>query len=49
VIQFSRAVLVDHAIPTFRAHLLLGMETAVILAIGILIFRRYSPFVAEYL
>jgi len=49
IIQFSRAVLVDHAVPTLRAHGFLAIETLVILAAGILIFRAFSPRVAEYL
>jgi lipopolysaccharide transport system permease protein len=49
VIQFSRAVLVDAKVPTLRAHLLLALVTAVILAAGIAIFRRCAPRSAEYL
>lgn len=49
VIQFSRAVLVDHSIPTLTAHLLLGVMTVVIFGAGVLMFRRYSPRAAEYL
>jgi lipopolysaccharide transport system permease protein len=49
IIQFSRAVLVDGIVPTARAHLLLSLETAVALAVGILVFRRYAPRAAEYL
>ncbi len=49
IIQFSRAVLVSAHIPTLKAHLLLSAETAVILAIGIVVFRRLAPRAAEYL
>jgi len=49
IIQFSRAVLVDGKIPTARAHLYLAVGTCVILAAGILIFRRRSPGIAEEL
>jgi lipopolysaccharide transport system permease protein len=47
VIEFSRSVLVGGVIPSSRAHLLLTLEAAVTLAIGILVFRRYSPRAAE--
>jgi ABC-type polysaccharide/polyol phosphate export permease len=49
IIQFSRAVLVDHQIPTLKAHLLLAGESAAILSIGIVIYRAFRPRVAEYL
>ena len=49
IIQFSRAVLVDGAIPTAKAHALLTLETLVILGAGILVFRAFAPRVAEYL
>jgi lipopolysaccharide transport system permease protein len=49
VIQFARAVLVDGVVPTARAHLLLGLETLVILVVGVLVFRRLAPRVAEHL
>jgi ABC-type polysaccharide/polyol phosphate export permease len=49
VIQFSRAALIDGQVPTLRAHLLLSAETAVILLLGVIIFRRYAPRAAEYL
>ena len=49
IIQFSRAVLVDGVVPTMRAHGLLALQTTLILAIGILVFRRFAPRAAEYL
>jgi lipopolysaccharide transport system permease protein len=49
VIMFSRSVLVDGMIPTARAHELLTAETLAILGIGMLIYRRYAPRVAEAL
>jgi lipopolysaccharide transport system permease protein len=49
VIQFSRALLVHGAIPTFRANLLLGIEALVCLGVGALVFRRLAPRSAEYL
>lgn len=48
IIQFSRSVLIDGVIPTFKAHVLLSVEAAVILGVGVLIFRRYGPRAAEY-
>ncbi|HXT50104.1 MAG TPA: hypothetical protein VN811_03625 [Thermoanaerobaculia bacterium] len=49
VIQFSRAVLVEHAIPSLRGHLYLLAGTAIILATGAAIFRRWRPRAAELL
>jgi lipopolysaccharide transport system permease protein len=49
VIQFARAVLVDGAVPTARAHLFLAVETLVILGIGVRVFRSLAPRAAEYL
>ncbi|MBA3884326.1 MAG: ABC transporter permease [Acidobacteria bacterium] len=48
IIQFTRQALVDDAPPTLKAHLLLSAESAVILLIGILIFRHYRSRIAEY-
>jgi ABC-type polysaccharide/polyol phosphate export permease len=49
VIMFSRSVLVDHVIPTWRAHGLLSLEAATVLAIGATIYRIRAPRVAEAL
>jgi lipopolysaccharide transport system permease protein len=49
IIQFSRAVLVDGTVPTFRAHVLLTTFSSLILLTGAAIFTRYSPRAAEYL
>ena len=49
VIEFSRSVLVAGVVPSARAHLLLILEAACVLAIGILVFRRYSPRAAEHI
>jgi ABC-type polysaccharide/polyol phosphate export permease len=49
IIQFSRAVLIEGQVPSLRAHILLSVETAVILLLGALVFRRYSPRAAEFL
>jgi homopolymeric O-antigen transport system permease protein len=49
VIQFSRAVLVSGPVPTVKANLFLAVVTGIILATGVLVFRRYAPRAAEYL
>ncbi|MGH7320498.1 MAG: ABC transporter permease [Candidatus Rokuibacteriota bacterium] len=49
VIQFSRAVLIDGFVPSFRAHLLLLGVTALILGTGIAVYRRYAATIAERL
>ena len=48
IIQFTREAVVAGVPPTLKAQLLLTVESAVILAIGILIFRYYRPRIAEY-
>jgi lipopolysaccharide transport system permease protein len=48
IVQFSRSVLVDGVVPSLRAHLLLGAEVGIALAIGFFVFRRYANRVAEY-
>jgi ABC-type polysaccharide/polyol phosphate export permease len=47
VILFSRSVLVDGRIPSFLAHALLLVETAVIFGIGLMIYRARAARVAE--
>jgi lipopolysaccharide transport system permease protein len=49
VLLFSRAVLVDGRIPSVLGHLLLTLETAIILGTGALIYRWRAPRVAEEL
>jgi lipopolysaccharide transport system permease protein len=49
IIQFARQVLVAGTIPTLRAHLFLGLTTAAMMAVGVLVFRRFGPRAAEYL
>jgi lipopolysaccharide transport system permease protein len=49
VIQFAREVLVDGTLPSARAHLLLTIEAAVVLWIGLAVFRRRAPRAVEYL
>lgn len=48
IIQFTREVLVDGTVPSLMAHVLLTVETGVILVLGVLIFRRYRTRIAEY-
>jgi len=48
IIQFAREVLIAGTVPTLRAHALLMLETAIVLFIGIAVFRRYAPHAAEY-
>lgn len=47
VLQFSRSVLINHEVPTLRAHLLLLGVAATILTAGILLFRKNAPHVVE--
>jgi homopolymeric O-antigen transport system permease protein len=49
VIMFSRSVLVDGVIPTFKAHALLSGETLVVLALGSVIYWARAPRIAEAL
>jgi len=49
VIEFSRAVLLDGAPPSLRAHLCLVAATAASLAAGIAVYRRFGPGVPEHL
>jgi lipopolysaccharide transport system permease protein len=49
IIQFTRAVLIDGATPTWRAHLFLLAMTAAIFAAGVMIFRRYVASAMETL
>jgi lipopolysaccharide transport system permease protein len=49
IIQFSRAVLVEHDVPTLRAHLLLAFMTGTIFLTGLGIYRRYAPRAVEYI
>ena len=48
VIMFSRSVLVDGVVPSGLAHVLLSAEALSVLGLGMLIYRRYAPRVAEY-
>jgi len=48
IIEFSRAILVHGTIPTRTAHGYLALDAAVILLIGIAIFRSLAPRAAEY-
>ena len=48
VVEFSRAVLLAHTIPTVTAHTYLAVESAAALLVGIVIFRRLAPAAAEH-
>jgi lipopolysaccharide transport system permease protein len=49
IVQFTRMVLVEGAVPTVKAHLLLILMVGTIFGVGTAIFRRYAPRAAEYL
>jgi len=49
IVQFARQVLVAGTVPSLKAHALLTVEAAIVLSVGIWIFRRYAPRAAEYL
>jgi len=49
IIEFSRAALIRHQIPSATAHLYLVVELVVALAAGVFVMRRYGPRAAEYL
>jgi lipopolysaccharide transport system permease protein len=49
VIEFSRAVLVRHVMPTATGHLYLLGDAIICLAVGAFVFWRLSPRAAEYL
>jgi len=49
VIQYARQVLIDATVPSLRANLYLLGVTLAVLAIGIVVFRRYAPRAAEHL
>jgi ABC-type polysaccharide/polyol phosphate export permease len=48
VMMFSRAVLVQGVAPSLLAHLYLVLEAAVVLAVGVLVYRQAAPRIAEY-
>jgi len=48
IMMFSRAVLVDGAVPSLAAHVYLAVEALVVLGVGALIYRTASPRIAEY-
>jgi lipopolysaccharide transport system permease protein len=49
VIQFARSVLVLGVVPSLRAHAMLAVASLLALAVGSLLFRRFSPRCVEYL
>ena len=48
IIEFSRAALIAGALPTAVGNVCLAAMTVSILALGVVIFRRYAPRAAEY-
>ena len=48
IIEFSRSALVDGVLPTTTGHLYLAIDAALCMLCGIVIFRRLSPRVAEF-
>ena len=48
IIEFSRAALVRHQVPSPTAHLYLALEVMAALTIGALVMRRHGPRAAEY-
>jgi lipopolysaccharide transport system permease protein len=49
VIQFARMVLLEGAVPTLRANLMLLAMSGTAIVAGLLVFRRYAPDAAEHL
>jgi lipopolysaccharide transport system permease protein len=49
VLLFAREVLVNGTVPSLLAHVCLAGEAAFVLALGIVVYRRYAPRAAEYL
>jgi lipopolysaccharide transport system permease protein len=48
IIEFSRAVLISHAVPSAAAHFYLGLAVMVALVVGMLVLRRLGPRAVEY-
>jgi len=48
IIEFSRAVLIEERTPSAIGHLDMALVTFGALLIGVLVYRRYAPRVAEY-
>ena len=49
IIVFSRHVLIDGAVPSARANVLLVLEAAIILAVGCWVYAKRARSVPEYL
>ena len=49
IIEFSRAALIRHQIPSATAHLYLVFELIAAVVVGVLVMRRHGPRAAEYL
>ena len=48
IIEFSRAALVSHAVPSLTGHIYLGLEVIAVVAIGAVVMRKYGRRAAEY-
>jgi lipopolysaccharide transport system permease protein len=48
IIEFSKAALVSHNVPSLTAHIYLALEVLLSLTIGALVMRRYGLRAAEY-
>jgi len=48
IIEFSRAALVSHTVPSLIGHVYLALEVIAAVTIGVLVMRRYGPRAAEY-
>lgn len=48
IIEFSRAALVSHTVPSLTGHVYLALEVIAAVTIGVLVMRRYGPRAAEY-
>lgn len=48
VIEFSRAVMIEEQVPSAIGHLDLALVASGVLLVGVLVYRRFGPRVAEY-
>jgi ABC-type polysaccharide/polyol phosphate export permease len=48
IMMFSRAVLVQGVVPSFLGHVYLVLETAIVLGVGVVVYRLAAPRIAEY-
>ena len=49
ILEFSRAALIRHQVPSLTAHVYLLFELIVVVTVGVFVMRRYGPRAAEYL